>query len=397
MTARHRRKRKARRRGKEKAKRRPQARPQVTPDAQGFDYGTGFGTALLGDVEFPSLLGKANVRAVAYGFQWDPEFNVQLPLVSLIAESSEHLAEAFKHFSAWAKGSDGDAVDLSWVFLRNGGYLFGLGPEAGRLQERCLGFHRHVAVRVTTAPLWIKPIDTCGPNTLAFRRYCEVLGSPFLFGAASCSLPTHALPDATHGDFHPLEGVVPIRKLSATLVDQDDVHAGSFPWLALQLHRRGKRLRREPPPFDPATFFRDRRTILTAHFPVTLERIRVLASERADLAKLFQDFAPWQVEQAICNLLLSYALFERQPHYPGVRSPDLPNVIGQALAQRVEQADGDSSRLRELRPEVIRKQIELDSLALLVRGSPKRRPPTNVQAALRLAGVLDPQDSLVSR
>jgi hypothetical protein len=388
---------KGRRRKRKKAeRRRPQVRSQAASDSQGFDYGAGLGASLLGDVEFPSLLSRANVRAVAYGEEYDPEFKAQLPLVTLVGESSEHLALAFKHFSAWAEASDGDAIDLSWVFLRHGGYLLGLAPEAGRLQERCLGFHRNVAVRIATAPLWIKPIDTCGPQTLAFRRYCQVLGSPFLFGATQCSLPRHALPDATHHDFRPVEGVRPIRKLSATFVDEDAVEDGTLPWLALRLHRRSKRLSREAPPFDPKTYFRDRRMILSAHFPVTLERVRALVAERSDLAELFEEFAPWQVEQAVCNVLLSSAIFDGRPHYPGVSPATLPDVIGKALAHRIEQADGAPSRVRDLPTQVIRRQIELDSLVLLAKAIHKNRPTSDVQAALKAAGVIDPRQSLVS-
>lgn len=370
-------------------------RRQPAPDAQGFDYGVGFGVVLLGDVEFPSLLSKANILGLVYGLDHDSGLGAQVPFASLIAGSPKPLVEAFEHFSKWAETTDGDAVDLCWVFLRDGGYLLGLTPEAHRLQHRCTGFARHSAVRLTTAPVWVKRMDTCGPETLKFRKYCEVLGAPFLFGAAQCSVASHDLRRAKSSDIKPIKGIRPLRKVSATFVDQCDVLPNTLPWVALQTVIRDRTGVSQPPAPNAETWFQDRRSALGAYFPVTLERIRAWHSETGELGGLFERYAPWQVEQAICNVLLSSDIQNGRPHYAGIHAEDLPDVIGRHLDRRVELADGRRGRLRAISLETVERQIRLDSMFLMVKpGCNALEDTTNIQASLEAAGLAEPRTSL---
>jgi hypothetical protein len=366
------------------------------PSAQGFDYGAGFGVLLVGDMEFPRLLTKAGILGVGYGQGHDAGMDTELPLVSLIASSPGPLVEAFDRFAKWARATDGDALEVCWVFLRDGGYLIGLTVEAQGLQYRCTGFARHTVVRVATVPVWVKRMDTCGEETLRFRKYRQILGTPFLFAGAHCSLRSGDLQGATSGDIRPIPGIQPLRKVNATLVDEADIAPDTLPWVALQTATRGSGASASPPA-RTSTWSKDRGTVLRAHFPVTLERARILQSESSELAALCGKYTPWQVEQAICNVVLSAELFDGLPHYPGVQVERLPDLIGGALAGRFEQADGQRDRLRGISVATVECQIDLDSTFLLAKaGHPTPSTATDHQGLLLGLGLLDPRASVAA-
>ena len=49
--------------------------------------------------------------------------------MSLVGTNSEALSKAFTEFKRWATSSDGDAVELTFIFLKEGGYVLSICRE----------------------------------------------------------------------------------------------------------------------------------------------------------------------------------------------------------------------------------------------------------------------------
>jgi hypothetical protein len=71
----------------------------------------------------------------------------------------------------------------------------------------------------------------------------------------------------------------------------------------------------------------------------------------------------WQIEQAVCNLVLSQAICGSW-HYLGVSKKDLRSRILSATQSRFEEAGGKSD-VDHLSANIIQTQVRLDCLALL--------------------------------
>ena len=98
---------------------------------------------------------------------------------------------------------------------------------------------------------------------------------------------------------------------------------------------------------------------------------------------------PWQIEQALCNLVLSTEMGQGA-HFIGLSSRKAKSGIIQAIAARYELADGDDIPTFSI--EEVRTQVVADGNALLQYLNKKRRrckDLAEIQAALQSVSSLE--------
>ena len=368
---------------------------------RGYDYALLPSAMAISAVEFADDLHNADVFAVAYGLHYWDQLHRTIPTITLLARSSEHLGKAFQQFEAWTSLSDGDAVELNFVFLSSGGYLLSLGPEPRRLEQRCLGFDRTSRALIASVT-WIKEMTTVHASLLQFRKYCQQLISPFfLDGACYMGLTMGAVPDPIF-----IQEVPTLRKIlkfSVEHVDEADIKEHTQAWVALNMHKHrakmtkiGKMSRNKSKQFLLNTAHDARSEILSRHFPVTLERLRTNKDLQSMCTRLIATgLRAWQFEQAVCNLLLSADLTKGKPHFDGIPKNQIDNEIVIALQNRFEVANGDSKEILNLKEAQIVTQAIEDAKTLLAEAGtlPKKQDLSSVLEALKRRGLLDPPQS----
>ena len=371
------------------ARKTSKSRRSPTPRPRGFDYGCLPHAMAVGSYNFPRHLHDSSVDAVAYGTLHSPELRQQTFLVSLVAQHQEPLASAFREFHAWAQATDADSLELTFVFLHAGGYILALTPQHSRFIRRCLGFDRSHQV-ITVGPTWCKPITTLHPALRAFRNYCCRPLAPFYFGASTYIGPSNALSSALSPPVSPVGTISPLLKFEVTFVDEDDVTPNTTAWIALNAQSSQPTLNSTPPHSlpDPSQIAQLRRKTLAYHFPVTLERLRrarYVATFTRELA--LDNVMPWQVEQALCNLLL--AVQTSTPlHFHGLTISQIRTHVTRAIASRSELADG--SAFPTFTAAQVATQVLADGNALLRPFHKKKRDTLpKLQRALALLSLLD--------
>ncbi|MEQ1909178.1 MAG: hypothetical protein ABMA15_10170 [Vicinamibacterales bacterium] len=181
-------------------------------------------------------------------------------------------------------------------------------------------------------------------------------------------------------------------KFIVKFVDEDEVTPESIEWLALKaaVEPRTKLPQSSagPPKPEPEEIARQRAKALAHHFPVTLERIRRSAQAPTLLGDLAaDDVRHWQVEQALCNLVLSTEI-TRGPHYTSLSARKTDNSIIKALQSRYELADGGA--IPTFARDVVRTQVLADANALLrFLGKEIVAELANAQAALASISALE--------
>lgn len=359
---------------------------------RGFDYGGLPRVLVHSTIEFPRLLSAASIVAVAYGGEWSKATDHEVPRISLIAQHGDELAKAFEEFNTWSDVTDPDSVEITVVFRKSGGYLFAISPELSRLERRCLGFD--CTYQVLAAHLmWVKEINTVHPLLRRFREYCSAPIAPFWFGGGSYRGLEASLPTSTPSDIENIQGLQPLLKFEVTLVDEDQVKPNSTGWMALrtseaQSQQHAPSSQTRPPRPSPNNVMSLRTKTLCHHFPVTLERIRRNPSIPLLVRQLVSDGVRlWQIEQALCNLVLSTEMLGRV-HFTGLSARKAGSSIVEALKGRYEEADGGD--IPSFATDEVRTQVLADGNALLrLLGKKARKNLVGTQAALQSASVLD--------
>ena len=357
---------------------------------RGFDYGCLPYVMALASFEFIDHLSAASVGGVAYGNVWSEAVNQTVPTISLVAQRGDELVKAFEEFNAWSQMTDPDSVEITFVFRKSGGYLLAISPEYSRLERRCLGFDRtHRAMAVVA--VWIKPIDSIHPLLRSLRKHCSAPIAPFVFDGATYVGPRSVLTPTSPPDLYPIHGLRPLLKFEVTFIDEDDVIPNSTGWLALKAGpRQVPRSPTGPPKPEPADIAKQRVKTLAQHFPVTLERIRRSLSVPPLMLRLAaSDVRPWQIEQALCNLVLS-AEMGQGAHFSGLSARKVKSGIIQAIMSRYELADGGDIPTFSI--EEVSIQVVADGNALLQYLKKKRRrckDLAEIQAALQSVSTLE--------
>ena len=362
----------------------------------GFDYGCLPYVMAVGSLDFPRHLSAAGIGAVAYGRTWSDVVEKIVPTITLVAQNGAELAKAFAEFSAWSKATDPDAVEIIFVFRKSGGYVLSISVEQSRLQRRCLGFHRTQRALIF-APAWFKPLDTVNPLLLNFRRRLSAPIAPFLFDGAVYNSRLSAWSGsggAAPPDLQMIPGLEPLLKFEAEFIDEDQVTPNTIGWAALNARTlQPPQSRNALHRMRPSEIARQRIDSLRCHFPVTLERIRRTSAMVGIFASLRSEgVRVWQIEQAICNLVLT-ADMRRSGHFSGFHGRAGEQAVLKALDSRHEMADGGDVPVFEAAD--TRRQIVADANALLrYLGEKSADDLAKVQAALKSASVLEAQPAL---
>jgi hypothetical protein len=292
--------------------------------------------------------------------------------VELVGSHSEPLTRAFIEFKRWASFGDGDAVALSFIFLKAGGYLLSIGREPARARRDIMGSDRTYSPILVGAS-YIKRFDTRQRALEDLREYKRKhLISPFLFRAAVIKRGAGTAPVLEQVE--PVTDIEPLLKFEAEFVDEDTIEPGTSHHSLLTMSQQSEssgRARKQPSLSSlpdagrqqAADYFRHRARMLERHFPVTIERIR--AGRYSEMMSVLREggVKDWQFDQAASNLLLSASLCNGQIFYPTVSSGEFTKLVAQAIQQREERSD--TPELTRFSTNDIMAQVRLDVMALL--------------------------------
>lgn len=366
------------------------------PQQYGFDFGIESGAMVVSDISFIQLLQQAQIIGCAY--RYAPNSSLDLPLreIDLVGRKREPLIEAFKILNDWASVTDGDAIELTFIFLNDGGYLLSIQREVTRAI-------RHLCTEDTFGEpllmtgIYQKKFDTRHPALEELRGYKKNLVSPFLFGAAATIQPQ----DNKEFTVVPLEESNPILKFEAEFVYECDVIAGSREHSLLQASRNFRKKTNKSkstiPEYSRQTLkehFNQRKKRLERNFPVTVERIRTQRYPEMMHAVTALGAKDWQLEQAICNLLLSTLMCNSSFYICISSANELCPAIIKALKAREENSETPAPI--DFPVEDIVNQIRLDGIALLRSQGRKISQSANladIQKQLARAQLLEPIDA----
>ena len=384
----------ARRRKRRKRRRRRKRRNQTARlsaqkiQPRGFDYGCMPYVMAFSPSEFVGHLNAASVDGVVYSSVWCEAVKRTVPTICLVARHGDELAKAFERFNAWSQMTDPDSVELTFVFQKSGGYTLTISPEYSRLDRRCLGFDRTNRV-LNAGAIWVKPIRSVHPVLRKLRKHCSAPIAPFVFNGATYVGPRSVLTPSAPPDVSPIPGLQPLLKFEVTFIDEDDVTPNTIGWLGLKAGAgQLPTSPTGPRQTEPEDIAKQRVQTLVQHFPVTLERIRRDLS-LPHLIRLLaaSDVRPWQIEQALCNLVLS-AEMGRGAHFIGLSDRKANSSIIQAIKSRYELANGDDIPTYPI--EKVSTQIIADGNALLRYLKKKKcENIAGIQASLKSVSALE--------
>ena len=335
-------------------------RKKTAQSDKGFDFGTPLNYLSVPNIEWANQITQSQVVGCAYGWQKIPELGAHIPSISLIARSAALIRSAFEEFDRWTKGSDDDAVEMNIVLLKNGGYLLGISREPSRALALSPVPAFFDAVHLVQS--WIKTIDTTNKTLLDLREYCRALIAPVAVGPVLMP-PLMIVPDA-RVPMRSVEGVRPLVKFQLDFGDEDQEDLPPTAKMMLQVHRSSKdggRHADQPAERTPSMWGAKRSNVLREMFPLSVFR-----SKRRGLPELVRGqlrtvkVADWQIEQAVCNLVMSKVIGSTGGHYNGISSKGLVDKIASAAAAYSEIADGRDN-LEEFGPADIARQLWLDA------------------------------------
>ena len=234
---------------------------------------------------------------------------------------------------------------------------------------------------------WIKAIETTSKPLKDIRRMLSTgIIRPFLLRAArysgislsARSFDPRLVEQISHGP--------ELLKFEIRFVDEGSEKDSQWQRIALG---DGDSDPMSPPdaPHTPQTLVWTRRKeALKRLFPVTLWRSNSnewcskLRFEASSL-RIFD----WQVDQAICNLVLSQEIADGKFHFRGIAKRDWQDQIWNALSNRFEVADGNKQSFQQLKIENIIHQVILDARVTLKHYGVERMPRTldRVQVLLK--------------
>jgi hypothetical protein len=361
--------------------------------SRGYDYGISARAAAVGSPGFTQKLTEAEIVAVAYGSVYDDEVQRMIPSLTLVGRNESPLQEAFKEFNAWADASDGDAIDLTIVFRESNGYTIIIGPDTQKLIDRTLTYDA-VFEAMSFQAYWAKPIDTISEPLKELRAFLEIGIRPFKFSGATYSGLT--TPGAAMLDLiKPVSGARDLLKFSIRFVDEGAEQEKDWQRIARltkDREKRAKKLREKPELPHHKDVFTSRANRLKTLFPLTLWRAETcsnIESMMEEAAKL--GIRRWQVQQALCNVLVSREIGTGKPHFQEIPGQEWPDALIKHLRTRYEIGTGEVQQIKNITLEEILRQAQLDVVYLLSNYGVKA-PPTDLvsgQKELNRLSLLD--------
>lgn len=359
---------------------------------RGFDYSIPPHFAAIGSIDFNHKLREARVIGVSYGLEFSKELQRRVPCISLIGQNEMPLRDAFNEFEKWAEYGDADAVDVAIHFKKSGGYDLAISPEPRALIDRTLKFNA-VATPMSFQVGWIKQIDTTSQPLVELRSHLERGIKPFLLSAGLYTGPASGL-GASISQVKYLPELPQLLKFKISFGDEGSEGIGPIAQMAARASSpKDEKLSNDPrkamPPKSHLLGLRQKR--LKTLFPVTIwrfqdEKNRALVDELLALGLRI-----WQIQQAACNLLVSFEL-SKKPHFQQINGNQWPKVLLDHLHNRYEVADGNNSALQVLTKDNLLHQISLDS-KMLYEAYENNELPSDIalsQKALQEALLLDP-------
>lgn len=353
----------------------------------GYDYGVKSRVMVVGDVEFPSLMGD---KFLALAYAVEPQFGALMdaPMLIMVFESEAAGRECFEHFNNWRETSEsGDAVALGFVELGSDDYVMCIYPEHERLVRRTIP-DTH---RPEVDPL----IFTVGYS----KTFPRQSGGYDWFKSAAGRSPFIVAPGIPTGS---VLTDVAFYKTEVNFYRHDDMPEHSMEAGLMRLRgdeKAGGAYRPVPPEVGakPREIAKRRRSQLSRFFPVTLERLSFNSSFGQTLEGLTREgFKKWQVVQAGCNLALkSYATELFSPGDEGEGEP--PEELNRAdildyLLEHTEEAMETFPPINEMTVSALREQIAADSRDLLSYVAGSKAPDSlleDPQAELARRGLLE--------
>ena len=332
----------------------------------GFDYGIGITSAAIGSLEFNKNLIDAEVVAVAYGIGYSQKLGIKVPAITLVGKNEEPLRKAFEEFSDWAESTDSDAIELTVVFMKDGGYRLCINSETNALYKRTLQYDTVVnpmAFQVT----WIKVINTTSQPFIELREHLSAgIIRPFLLGASRYTgilqNDSQPIPEL----FDPISHRQELLKFDIRFVDEGSKHDLHWQRIALGSEYIERKPKAEDRKFPKSIVWYRRIESLKRLFPVTLWRSK--SCERAKELRYSAEkrgLHEWQIDQAICNLVLSQQIAEGKLYFQGCSKSDWPDLLWKSLCNRFEIASVDEPEFEQLTVENVVYQAILDGKTLL--------------------------------
>lgn len=389
---------KASRKKKKKSRRKP-ALNDTAVGPWGFDYGQSIRVAAIGSIDFNQRLREADIIGVAYGMNYSVDLGSPVPALTLVGRNERPLRQAFEEFAHWAESSDADAADVTLVFLKNCGYRLIICPEPKALIKRTLKYDA-VADPISFQVSWIKSIDTVSEPLRQLRTHLERGIRPYILSAATylgIEKPGVApAPELVRA----VRDIKQLLKFKIRFVDEGAEADKEWQRMALlDSDTKTKRKKRASPAHlpPPESLFTIRINRLKTIFPVTLWRGKNNDAFRdACVAAEQLGLRQWQVQQALCNSVVSHEIGTGLPHFKGIRQSEWPDTLVTKLRQRYEVADGRTELGVPVTPEEIVRQAILDAGTLL-RGCGLQPVPSNleaIQAELHRRHLLEGQSEL---
>jgi hypothetical protein len=321
----------------------------------GFDYGLKPRFLAIGDIEYPNLIHEA--KPVAMGFGKLPYFGLlhEPPFACIVFENDNKGRECFQHFKRWAEGSkDGDAVSLSFIETREGGYAVSIYPEYGLLVDRCIPKYLQPEVSpIVFAPVSFPlTVDKISTHYLFFKG--ESQDKPFLFCGAS-----------KLGKLF-LESAMVKRKVNFFKEDEIPEHTpeSAYSRLNPEENRDSVNEKKAPPKEESEVVYKRRWKRLKTYLPITMERLEYSAKfQSSKVALLSEGFADWQILQAACNMVVSMRMCQKL-HFDDLEEKSAAADILEFLLKGFEIANDGFPR-EMFSEEALRDQIIADSNELL--------------------------------
>ena len=341
----------------------------------GFDYGLGITATAVGSMEFNKNLVDAGIIAVAYGFDYSQTLGARVPAITLLGRNEHPLRKAFEEFSNWASCTDADAIEITLVFTKEGGYRLCINPEITAFYKRVFRYDT-VVNPMAFQLIWIKPIDTISKALIDMRRILSTgIIRPFLLQAARYSGISLSAKAFNPRLIEPISFGQELLKFEISFVDEDSADNPLWQRIAQGDHDPDSDSTSVDTSTPKPLVWTRRKEAIKRLFPVTLWRSRSLETtvalrRAAGALGLFE----WQIDQALCNLLLSQEIADGKYHFRGLPKRDWPDQLWNALGDRFEVADATQLDFQQLEIEKLVHQAILDARVLLKHYGVKRVP-----------------------
>ena len=364
-----------------------------SPSGHGFDYGIGVTAATVAPMDFNRNLIDADIVAVAYELDYSHKLKKQVPAITLVGRNEVPLKKAFEEFSDWASSTDADAIELTIVIKRDGGYRVCINPETDALYKRAFQYDT-VLNPMTFQITWIKVFDTTSPYLTDLRKHLSAgTVRPFLLRPARFDGILLDDRQALPGLMEPIPHSEELLKFDLRFVDEGSPY--DLDWQRIALGGAGVERKQALAPrnIPKSIVWNRRKESLKTLFPVTL-----WTSRSCDQAIALrwgagkQGLQDWQIDQAICNLVVSREVANGKIYFQGCSGNDWPDRLWRALRNRFEMAGGDRAGFDQLTVENVVRQAIFDARVLLRHYGVKAPVQTKlkrVQYLLRQHSLLD--------